>query len=93
MRSVRAVFSVLLAIAIPVGAETTIDPLWYLLSSYVVRPDEAAVRAEGDGVANAKGLAALQADLLLLSDGFESFRDDAQVKESLARIEPRCRLS
>ena len=89
MRKVRAALAVILAFAIPVRAETTTDPLWYLLSVYVVVPDKSAVDAGGGQAADAKGLADLQADLLLLSEGFESFRDESQVKESLARLEPR----
>lgn len=69
-------------------AETTSDPLWTLLSTYVLTPDEKAAAATGEA-ADAKGLAALQADLLLLSEGFEAFRDESQVKESLVRLEPR----
>ncbi len=89
MRIVRAALALLLAFAIPVRAETTTDPLWFLFSTYVLAPDAQAVQAEGEGLANAKRLAALQADLLLLSEGFESFRDEAQVRESLARLESR----
>jgi len=89
MRKARAALALLIAFAVPVRAETTADPLWHLLSSYVLTPDEKAVSSEGEGAADAKGLASLQADLLLLSDGFESFRDEDQVKESLARLEPR----
>lgn len=89
MRKARTVLALLLAFAIPLRAETTTDPLWYLLSTYVLAPDTKAVQADGEGSADTKGLADLQSDLLLLSDGFESFRDEAQVKETLARLEPR----
>lgn len=89
MRKARTALALLIAFAIPIRAETTTDPLWYLLSTYVLAPDEKAVQAEGEGPADAKGLAKLQSDLLLLSDGFESFRDEAQVKETLARLESR----
>lgn len=89
MRKARTVLALLLAFAIPIRAETTTDPLWYLLSTYVLAPDTKAVQAEGEGPADTKGLAELQSDLLLLSDGFESFRDEAQVKETLVRLEPR----
>lgn len=89
MRTARAALALLLAFAIPVRAETTTDPLWYLLSTYVLAPDEKAVAVEGEGTLDVKGLAALQSDLLLLSDGFEGFRDEAQVKETLTRLEPR----
>ncbi|PIR19666.1 MAG: hypothetical protein COV48_00710, partial [Elusimicrobia bacterium CG11_big_fil_rev_8_21_14_0_20_64_6] len=89
MRTARAAVALLLAFAVPIRAETTTDPLWYLLSTYVLAVDQKAVAVEGEGVVDAKGLASLQADLLLLSDGFEGFRDEAQVKETLARLEPR----
>lgn len=89
MKAARAALALLLAVAIPVRAETTADPLWYLLSTFVVAPDARASEAGGDGPADAKGLAALQSDLLVLSEGFESFRDDAQVKETLERLQPR----
>ncbi|PIR16134.1 MAG: hypothetical protein COV48_10565, partial [Elusimicrobia bacterium CG11_big_fil_rev_8_21_14_0_20_64_6] len=89
MRTVRAALAILLAVAVPVRAETTTDPLWYLLSTSVLVPDAKAVEAESDGGADAKGLAALQADLFVLSDGFESFRDAGQVKEALERLKPR----
>ncbi|MDX6768646.1 MAG: hypothetical protein SF051_03880, partial [Elusimicrobiota bacterium] len=88
MRRLRMVLALLLTFAVSVRAETTSDPLWTLLSTYVLAPDEKAASAEGEA-ADAKGLAALQADLLLLSEGFEAFRDEAQVKESLVRLEPR----
>lgn len=89
MRKARAALALLLAFAVPVRAETTTDPLWYLLSTYVLAPDAKAVEAQGEGPADAKGLAALQADLLVLTDGFEGFRDEAQVKETLERLKPR----
>lgn len=89
MRQARAALALLLAFSIPLRAETTTDPLWYLLSTYVLAPDAKAVEAESQGLPDAKGLAALQSDLLLLSEGFESFRDESQVKETLARLEPR----
>lgn len=89
MRKLRTVLAIILAGVITVRAETPADPLWYLLSNSVLAQDEAAVQAEGDGVADARGLAALQADLLLLSDGLESFRDEAQVKATLMRLGPR----
>ena len=89
MRKARAALALLLAFAVPVRAETTTDPLWYLLSTYVLAPDAKAVEAQGDGPADSKGLAALQADLLVLTDGFEGFRDEAQVKETLERLKPR----
>ncbi len=89
MRKARAALALLLAFAVPVRAETTTDPLWYLLSTYVLAPDAKAVEAAEEGPADAKGLAVLQADFLLLSDGFESFRDESQVKETLVRLEPR----
>lgn len=89
MRTAKAAFALFLALSISVRAETTTDPLWYLLSTYVLAPDAKAVEAEGEGSFNAKGLAALQSDLLLLSDGLESFRDESQVKETLTRLEPR----
>ena len=80
MRLTKAALALLLSIAIPVRAETTTDPLWYLLSTYVLAPDAKAVQAEGEGPADAKGLTELQSDLLLLSDGFEAFRDEARIK-------------
>lgn len=89
VRTARAALALLLAVAIPVRAETTTDPLWYLLSTYVLAPDAKAVSAGGEGPADAKGLAALQADLLILSDGFEGFRDEGQIKETLERLKPR----
>ncbi len=89
MREFRAALAILLAFSTPGHAETTSDPLWHLLSTYVLAPDASAIRAEGEQAGDAKGLAALQADLMLLSEGFEAFRDEAQVKESLARLEPR----
>ncbi|MBI2789982.1 MAG: trypsin-like peptidase domain-containing protein [Elusimicrobia bacterium] len=89
MRKARAALALLLAFAVPVRAETTADPLWYLLSTYVLAPDAKAVEAQSDGPADSKGLAALQADLLVLTDGFEGFRDEAQVKETLERLKPR----
>lgn len=79
----------MLALAIPVRAETTTDPLWYLLSTYVLAPDAKAVEAEANGALDAKGLAELQSDLFLLVEGFESFRDEKQVDEALQRIKPR----
>jgi hypothetical protein len=86
VRTARAALALLLALAVPVRADSSTDPLWTLLSTYVLQPDPNAPGAEeGD----AKGLAGLQADLLLLSDGFEAFRDEAQVKASLERLEPR----
>lgn len=88
-RAARAALAVLLTIAVPVRAETTTDPLWYLLSTVILAPDAKAVEGAGVGLADAKGLASLQSDLLLLSDGFESFRDETQVKETLERLEPR----
>lgn len=89
VRKARAALALLLAFAVPVRAETTADPLWYLLSTTILAPDARAVSAEGGGPADAKGLAALQADLLVLADGLESFRDEAQIKETLVRLEPR----
>jgi S1-C subfamily serine protease len=89
LRTTRAALALLLAVAIPVRAETTTDPLWYLLSTYVLAPDARAVEAPSDGPADGKGLAALQADLLVLTDGFEGFRNEAQVKEALERLKPR----
>lgn len=89
MRKARAALALLLACAVPVRADTTADPLWYLLSTYVLAPDTKAIEVQDESPANSKGLAALQSDLLLLSDGFESFRDESQVKETLARLEPR----
>jgi S1-C subfamily serine protease len=88
VRKARVALSLLLAFAVPVRAETTTDPLWYLLSTYVLVPDQRAVEAAGDE-ADAKGLAGLQADLQLLADGFEAFRDEAQVQETLAKLEER----
>lgn len=81
--------ALLLAASIPLRAETTTDPLWYLLSTYALTPDAKAVESANDGSGDAKGLASLQSDLLLLSDGLESFRDEEQAKETLARLEPR----
>ncbi|MDP3541480.1 MAG: serine protease [Elusimicrobiota bacterium] len=89
MRKARAALALLLAFAVPVRAETTTDPLWYLLSTVILAPDAAAVEAPGDGPADAKGLAALQADLLVLTDGLEGFRDEAQVQDTLERLKPR----
>lgn len=89
MKAARAALALLLAVAIPIRAETTTDPLWYLLSTYVLAPDARATEAGGDGPADSKGLAALQSDLLVLSEGFEGFRDEAQVKETLERLQPR----
>lgn len=89
VRTARAALALLLAFAVPVRAETTSDPLWYLLSTSVLAPDAKAVAAEGEGPADARGLAALQADLLSLSDGLESFRDEGQVQETLERLRPR----
>ncbi len=89
VRKARAALALLLAFAVPVRAETTADPLWYLLSTTILAPDVRAVSAGGEGPADAKGLAALQADLLVLAEGLESFRDEAQAKETLARLEPR----
>ncbi|MBI2385360.1 MAG: trypsin-like peptidase domain-containing protein [Elusimicrobia bacterium] len=89
MRTAKAALALLLAFAVPVRAETTTDPLWYMLSTYVLAPDAKAIEAEGSGPADARGLAALQADLFVLTDGFEGFRDEAQVKETLARLKPR----
>ncbi|MBI2386062.1 MAG: trypsin-like peptidase domain-containing protein [Elusimicrobia bacterium] len=89
MKRARAALALLLAVAIPVRAETTTDPLWYLLSTYVLAPDARAVEAPNDGPADEKGLAALQADLSVLTDGFEGFRNEAQVKEALERLKPR----
>ncbi|MBI5247810.1 MAG: trypsin-like peptidase domain-containing protein [Elusimicrobia bacterium] len=88
MRRARATLVLLLAASLPIRAETTSDPLWSLLASAVLPADEAAAREAGDG-SDAKGLAGLQADLQLLSEGLESFRDEAQVKVSLVRLEPR----
>lgn len=88
MKTPRAALALLLCFAVPVRAETTTDPLWTLLSSYVLTPDEKAAEIGGEN-GDAKGLAALQADLRLLADGFESFRDEAQVKESLVKLGPR----
>ena len=88
MRRLRAALALLLTFAVPIRAETTSDPLWTLLSTYVLAPDEKAAAAEGEA-ADATGLATLQADLLLLSEGFEAFRDESQVRESLVRLEPR----
>jgi hypothetical protein len=85
VRTARAALAILLALAVPVRAETTSDPLWTMLSTYVLAPDPGAPEGEGD----TKGLAGLQADLLLLSDGFEAFRDEAQVKASLEKLHPR----
>lgn len=92
MRTARAALAFLLALAIPLNAETTTDPLWYLLSTHVLARDEKAVAAPGDGTGDAAALASLQADLQLLADGFESFRDEDQVKENLVRLEPRIAL-
>ena len=89
MKRARAALALLLAVAIPVRAETTTDPLWYLLSTYVLAPDARAVETPNDGPSDAKGLAALQADLLVLTDGFEGFRNETQVKEALERLRPR----
>lgn len=89
VRTARTAFALLLAFAVPVNAETTTDPLWYLFSTYVVAPDARAVQAGGDGSVDSKKLAGLQADLTLLAEGFESFRDDGQVRESLAKLEPQ----
>ena len=89
MKRARAALALLLAIATPVRAETTTDPLWYLLSTFVLAPDTRAVEAPNDGPVDAKGLGSLQADLLVLTDGFEGFRDEEQVKETLARLNPR----
>lgn len=85
MRTARAALALLLCFAVPVRAETTSDPLWTMLSTYVLAPDPGAPEGEGD----AKGLAGLQADLLLLSEGFEAFRDEEQVKASLEKLHPR----
>lgn len=89
VRTARAALALPLAVAIPVRAETTTDPLWYLLSTYVLAPDAKAVAGGGEGPADAKGLAALQADLLILSEGFEGFRDEGQIKGTLERLKPR----
>lgn len=89
MRTARAALALILAFAVPVRAETTTDPLWYLLSTYVSAPDARAVEAPSDGPSDAKGLAALQADLLVLTDGFEGFRNETQVQEALERLKPR----
>jgi len=89
VRKARAALALLLAFALPIHAETTTDPLWYLLSTYALAPDARAVETRDDAPTDAKGLAALQSDLLLLSEGFESFRDESQVKETLSRLEPR----
>ncbi|MDD5303002.1 MAG: serine protease [Elusimicrobia bacterium] len=89
MRKARTALALLLAFAIPIRAETTTDPLWYLLSTYVLAPDTTAAQTESEDSTDAKGLAELQSDLLLLSEGFESFRDESQVKETLTRLEPR----
>lgn len=89
MKSARAALALLLACSLNIRAETTTDPLWYLLSTSRLVPDARAVEARDDGPADAKGLAALQADLLVLADGFEGFRDENQVKETLDRLKPR----
>jgi len=87
--AVRATLAIVLALSGPLNAETTTDPLWYLLSTYVLARDDRAIAAPGEGATESVGLASLQADIQLLADGFESFRDEAQVKETLTRLEPR----
>ncbi|MBI2789550.1 MAG: trypsin-like peptidase domain-containing protein [Elusimicrobia bacterium] len=89
VNTARAALALLLIVAVPVRAETTTDPLWYLLSTHALTPDAKAIEAANDGSTDAKGLASLQSDLLLLSDGLESFRDEGQAKETLARLGPR----
>ncbi len=81
--------AVLFALCLPLHAEKTSDPLWTLLSSYTAPRDEAAVAVPGESKTDAPGLASLQADLQLLSDGLESFRDESQVDETLAKLAPR----
>ncbi len=49
MRRLRAALALVLAFAVPVRAETTSDPLWTMLSTYVLTPDPRAPEAgEGD---------------------------------------------
>ena len=73
----------------PLHAEPTNDPLWTLFTSYAVDRDEKASDAPYEGKEDSKRLASLQADLQLLAGGFESFRDESQVKENLVKLEPR----
>ncbi len=47
VKTVRTTLALLIAFAIPVRAETTSDPLWYLLSTYVSSRDAKAVEARG----------------------------------------------
>lgn len=68
-------------------AETTADPLRHLLRTVSLAPDESAAEETGDG--DRKGLASLQADLRLLADGFESFRDEGQFRENVAPLSDR----
>lgn len=84
----RGALAIVLAFAVPLNAET-VDPLWYLLSTQFLARDEKAVAAPGEDGVDSQKLAGLQSDLQLLADGFESFRDEAQVKETLGRLESR----
>lgn len=85
----KAALAILLALSTVASAATTTDPLRYLLSAYVLSADEKAVAAVGEGVVDAKGLAGLQSDLMLIAEGLESFRDEAQVKDALVSLESR----
>ena len=84
-RAIALTLSALLATG--AAAEATSDPLRHLLTTVVLTPDETAAAAPAEG--DAKGLAGLQADLRLLADGFESFRDEDQARENIALLEPR----
>ncbi len=85
----RLALALLLGLSSSLRAETTDDPLWTLFTSYAVTRDEKAANSTYEGREDSKRLASLQADLQLLAGGFESFRDESQVKENLLKLEPR----
>jgi hypothetical protein len=70
----------------PIAGNSVPDPLAVLLTDYALPPDEAAAKLPAPVPGSGEGLARARAELTLLTEGLEAFRDPAQAKAAFAAL-------
>jgi hypothetical protein len=68
------------------AAPASPDPLAVLLTDYALPPDETAAKLPAPVPGSGEGLARARAELTLLTEGLEAFRDPAQAKAAFAAL-------